>query len=100
MQDLTPVGLSKDGKRLLLVSSKGEEFAVPVDTRLRAALRGDNARLGQLEKKMDSALRPRDIRDSTLMIGRARSAFYAFVTITIVSLLALMGSTTRWIGLA
>lgn len=62
MQDLTPVGLSKDGKRLLLVSSKGEEFAVPVDTRLRAALRGDNARLGQLEKKMDSALRPRDIQ--------------------------------------
>jgi hypothetical protein len=46
------------------------------------------------------SLRPRDIRDSTLMIGRARSAFYAFVTITIVSLLALMGSTTRWIGLA
>ena len=46
------------------------------------------------------SLRPRDIRGSTLMIGRARSAFYAFVTITIVSLLALMGSTTRWIGLA
>ena len=41
MQDLTPVGLSQDGKRLLLVSSTGEEFAVPVDTRLRAALRGE-----------------------------------------------------------
>jgi len=62
MQDLTPVGLSQDGRRLLLVSSAGEEFAVPVDTRLRAALRGDNARLGQLEMKMESALRPRDIQ--------------------------------------
>jgi hypothetical protein len=62
MQDLTPVGLSKDGTRLLLVSSAGEEFAVAVDTRLRAALRGENARLSQLEMKMESALRPRDIQ--------------------------------------
>jgi hypothetical protein len=62
MQDLTPVGLSQDGRRLLLVSSAGEEFAVLVDTRLRAALRGENARLGQLEMKMESALRPRDIQ--------------------------------------
>lgn len=62
MQDLTPVGLSKDGKRLVLVSSAGEEFAVHVDTRLRAALRGENVRLGQLEMKMESALRPRDIQ--------------------------------------
>ncbi len=62
MQDLTPVGLSQDGRRLLLVSSTGEEFAVPIDTRLRAAMRGENARLGQLEMKMESALRPRDIQ--------------------------------------
>jgi hypothetical protein len=62
MQDLTTVGLNKDGTRLVLVSASGEEFSVPVDTRLRAALRGENARLGQLETKMDSALRPRDIQ--------------------------------------
>jgi hypothetical protein len=62
MQHLTPVGLSKDGKNLVLVSNSGEEFAVPVDHRLRAALRGDHARLGQLEMKMESALRPRDIQ--------------------------------------
>jgi Protein of unknown function (DUF3071) len=61
MQDLTPVGLSKDGSRLVLVSAAGEEYAVPVDHRFRAALRGD-ARLGQLEMKMQSALRPRDIQ--------------------------------------
>jgi hypothetical protein len=62
MQHLTPVGLTKDGKSLVLVGDAGEEFAVPVDHRLRAALRGDHARLGQLEMKMESALRPRDIQ--------------------------------------
>ena len=62
MQELTPVGLSEDGARLVLVSPSGEEFAVPVDARFRAALRGDQARLGQVEKTMESALRPRDIQ--------------------------------------
>jgi hypothetical protein len=62
MQDLTLVGLSKDGKTLLLVSDSGEEFALPADEKLRAALRGDHARLGQLEIQMESALRPRDIQ--------------------------------------
>ncbi|HEX2893358.1 MAG TPA: septation protein SepH, partial [Marmoricola sp.] len=46
----------------VLISNAGEEFAVPVDRKLRAALRGDHARLGQLEMKMESALRPRDIQ--------------------------------------
>ncbi len=62
MQDLTPVGLDEEGTRLLLVSATGEEYAVRVDARLRAALRGEKARLGQVEMKMDSALRPRDIQ--------------------------------------
>jgi hypothetical protein len=62
MQHLTPVGLSQDGKELLLVSDTGEDFAVPVDQRFRTALRGDHARHGQLEVKMESALRPRDIQ--------------------------------------
>jgi hypothetical protein len=62
MQELSPAGLSKDGKRLVLVSASGEEYVVTVDHRLRAALRGDHARLGQLEMKMESALRPRDIQ--------------------------------------
>lgn len=62
MAHLTLAGLSADGKRLLLVSDKGVEFTLDVDQRLRAALRGEHARLGQLEIKMDSALRPRDIQ--------------------------------------
>jgi hypothetical protein len=62
MQDLTLVGLNEDSSRLVLVSDSGEEYSLPVNARLRAALRGDHARLGQLEKKMESALRPRDIQ--------------------------------------
>ncbi|WP_310963781.1 septation protein SepH [Nocardioides terrisoli] len=68
MTELTPVGLSKDGKRLILVSAKGVQFSVTVDQRLRAALQGDAAlqgqvgRLGQLEMTMESTLRPRDIQ--------------------------------------
>jgi hypothetical protein len=62
MVHLTLTGVSDDGKRLLLVSDTGVEFTLDIDTRLRAALRGDTARLGQLEIKMDSTLRPRDIQ--------------------------------------
>ncbi|NUR08474.1 MAG: DUF3071 domain-containing protein, partial [Nocardioidaceae bacterium] len=61
-QDLTLVGLTEDKKRLVLVSDAGEEFTLPADARLRAALRGEHARLGQLEITMESALRPRDIQ--------------------------------------
>src|SRR5690242_13732379 len=61
-QQLTLVGLTDDQQRLVLVSDAGEEFTLPADARLRAALRGDHARLGQLEITMDSALRPRDIQ--------------------------------------
>lgn len=62
MAHLTLAGLSGDGKRLLLVDDAGVKFTLDADDRLRAALRGDHARLGQLEIKMDSVLRPRDIQ--------------------------------------
>ncbi|GAB3666266.1 septation protein SepH [Nocardioides korecus] len=76
MHDLTVVGLSADGERLVLVSSDGEEFAVVVDDRLRQSLRpfptrppaapvapGRTPRRDrQLETTMDSVLRPRDIQ--------------------------------------
>src|SRR5919106_314998 len=63
MREAKLVGLSQDGSKLILaVAETGEEFAVPVDDRMRAALRGDRARLGQLEIQMESALRPRDIQ--------------------------------------
>jgi hypothetical protein len=62
MAHLTLAGLSDDGKRLLLVDARGNEHTLDVDTSLRHVLRGDRARLGQLEIDMDSALRPRDIQ--------------------------------------
>ncbi|MGN6576563.1 MAG: septation protein SepH [Nocardioides sp.] len=61
-QDLTLVGLTEDKSRLVLVSAAGEKFTLPADDALRAALRGDHARPGELETKMESALRPRDIQ--------------------------------------
>lgn len=63
MEELTPVGLSRDGSRLILVNDRGEEYAVPYDHRLRTALRGETGRFGQLEMKMESTLRPRDIQN-------------------------------------
>lgn len=62
MAHLTLAGLSDDGKRLLLVDDNGAEFTLDVDASLRATLRGEHARIGQLEIQMDSALRPRDIQ--------------------------------------
>lgn len=46
------------------------------------------------------SLRPHEIRGSSLMLGRARSAFYSFAGITLVALLALAGTASRWIGVA
>jgi hypothetical protein len=62
MAHLTLAGRSDDGKRLLLVSDNGAEFTLDIDAPLRAALRGEHARIGQLEIQMDSSLRPRDIQ--------------------------------------
>lgn len=62
MRKLKLVGLSADGRSVVFLDDAGAEFSTPADDRLRAALRGDRARLGQLEIEMDSALRPRDIQ--------------------------------------
>lgn len=62
MAKLALAGLSEDGRRLLLVDDGGAEFTLDVTPQLRAALRGDHTRIGQLEIQMDSALRPRDIQ--------------------------------------
>ncbi|HWH99073.1 MAG TPA: septation protein SepH [Propionibacteriaceae bacterium] len=56
------VGLSQDGKSLIVATESGDELAVAVDERLRAALRGDRPRLGQLEIEMETSLSPRDIQ--------------------------------------
>jgi hypothetical protein len=62
MRMLRLVGLDADGRHVVFVDDTGAEYATSADEKLRAALRGDRARLGQLEIEMDSALRPRDIQ--------------------------------------
>ncbi len=62
MRQLRLVGLTDDGRSVIFVDDAGAEFVAPADDTLRTALRGDRARLGQLEIEMNSALRPRDIQ--------------------------------------
>jgi hypothetical protein len=47
---------------LIVATESGEEFMIEADERLRAALRGDLPRLGQLEIEMQTSLTPRDIQ--------------------------------------
>jgi hypothetical protein len=60
MQELTFVGLSEDGSRLLLALPDGRRFALPIDERLRAATRG-SARPGQLAIPTEAS-RPKDVQ--------------------------------------
>jgi hypothetical protein len=62
MRKVRLVGLSPDGKSLIVATESGEELTVSVDERLHATLRGDRPRLGQLEIEMESSLSPRDIQ--------------------------------------
>jgi hypothetical protein len=56
------VGLSQDGRFLIVATDTGEQLALPADDRLRAAIRGDRPRGGGLEIEMESALSPREIQ--------------------------------------
>jgi len=62
MRSARLVGLSPDGKSLIVVTESGEELIIEADERLRAAVRGDRPRLGQLEIEMQTSLTPRDIQ--------------------------------------
>jgi hypothetical protein len=62
MQDLQLVGVHDDGEHVLLTSADGTRYRLLIDERLRAAVRRDRARLGQLQIQMDGVLRPRDIQ--------------------------------------
>ena len=62
MRDLRLIGVHEDGQRLLLSDSGGEQFSVPLDEPLRAAVRRDRPRLGQLQIEIDGGLRPREVQ--------------------------------------
>lgn len=60
MPELRVVAVSNDGTRLVLKAADSTEYTLPIDEGLRAAVRNDRARLGQIE--VESHLRPRDIQ--------------------------------------
>jgi hypothetical protein len=63
MQELRLVAVSEDGSYLVLATAgRGTRFTLPVDDRLRAAVRGHFSRLGQYEIEVESPLRPKEIQ--------------------------------------
>ncbi|GII62676.1 hypothetical protein Skr01_27610 [Sphaerisporangium krabiense] len=63
MQELRLVAVSEDGTYLVLATAgRGTRFTLPVDERLRAAVRGNFSRLGQYEIEVESPLRPKEIQ--------------------------------------
>ena len=65
MRELKVVGLDVDGKRIICeASDSGDNFAIRVDNRLRAAVRGDKATSNQteIEVEVSPGLRPKEIQ--------------------------------------
>ncbi|QRP46791.1 septation protein SepH [Amycolatopsis sp. FDAARGOS 1241] len=63
MRALRVIGLHEDGKSIVLEEPASRtRFLLPADERLRAAARGDIARLGQIEIELESQMRPREIQ--------------------------------------
>lgn len=62
MHDLQLVGVHEDGEHLLVRDADGRRFRLRIDEPLRAAVRRDRARLGQLQIEMEGGVRPRDIQ--------------------------------------
>ena len=63
MHELRLMAVSEDGTYLVLSSTgHGTRFMLPVDDRLRAAVRGQFSRLGQYEIEVENPLRPKEIQ--------------------------------------
>ena len=62
MQDLRLIGVHEDGVHLLLADDEGNRFRIPLDDSLRAAVRRDRPRLGQLQLEIEGGLRPKDVQ--------------------------------------
>src|SRR5699024_2808945 len=63
MHELRLVAVSEDGTYLVLADTgHRSRFMLPVDDRLRAAVRGQFSRLGQYEIEVENPLRPKEIQ--------------------------------------
>ncbi len=63
MAELRLVGLSEDGKYLVLAEPDGTTHQAEIDERLRAGVNGHLSRLGQLTMALESRISPREIQD-------------------------------------
>lgn len=61
--ELRLVGVSEDGQQLVLVDDSGDQHALAIDDRLRAAVHGHLSRLGQLTMALESRISPREIQE-------------------------------------
>lgn len=90
MAHLDLAGVSADGRRLLLVGRQGEEFTLEITPALRAALRGETTRIGQLEIQMTSTLRPREIQ-TRIRAGETPEAVATAAQTTVEAIMPFVG---------
>lgn len=76
MLDLTLVGVHDDGEHLVLTAPDGQRYRLTIDEAVRAAVRRDRARLGQLQLAMDGRLTPREIQ-ARIRAGESAEAIAA-----------------------
>ena len=62
MDDLRLIGVHEDGEHLLLATGDGDRFRLRVDDAVRAAVRRDRPRLGQLQIEIAGGVRPREVQ--------------------------------------
>jgi hypothetical protein len=60
MEQVTMIGVTPDGEALLLKRPGGAKLSLPLDERVRAAVRGDRGR--QLEMHLEGSVTPREIQ--------------------------------------
>ncbi|GAB2759509.1 septation protein SepH [Nocardioides salsibiostraticola] len=96
MSPLTYRSVSDDGARVVLVDEDGIEFSLEITPALRTALGTGNppapgpSRTGQLEKKMDNTLRPRDIQ-ARIRAGESPEALASAAGMTIEKVMIFAG---------
>ena len=90
MAHLDLAGVSADGRCLLLVGRQGEEFTLEITPALRAALRGETTRIGQLEIQMTSTLRPREIQ-TRIRAGETPEAVATSAQTTVEAIMPFVG---------
>ena len=90
MAHLDLAGVSADGRCLLLVGRQGEEFTLEITPALRAALRGETTRIGQLEIQMTSTLRPREIQ-TRIRAGETPEAVASAAQTTVEAIMPFVG---------